>query len=77
MRERRPSVPIVIGIVALTVVVLLDTAQVRERAEDALGRGMPAREAELARGFVLGQDEAIDDLTVEDFRRSGLAHLLR
>lgn len=77
MRERRPSVPIVIGIVALTVVVLLNTAQVRERAEDALGRGMPAREAELARGFVLGQDEAIDDLTVEDFRRSGLAHLLR
>jgi len=47
-----------------------------ERAEQALGRGMPSREAELARGFVLGQDERIDEVTVEDFRRSGLAHLL-
>ena len=76
MRERRPSRPVVFGIVALTVVVLLNGAEVRERAEDALGRGMPAREAELARGFILGQDEAIDAVTVEDFRRSGLAHLL-
>ena len=37
---------------------------------------MPAREAELARGFVLGEDERIDPATVEDFRRSGLSHLL-
>ena len=42
----------------------------------ALGRGMPAREAELARGFVLGDDEGIDAETVEDFRRAGLSHLL-
>ena len=49
---------------------------VRERAESALGRGMPEREAALARGFVLGQDDAIDPRTREDFRRSGLAHLL-
>ncbi len=49
---------------------------IRERAEDALGRGMPEREAALARGFVLGQDDAIDPRTREDFRRSGLAHLL-
>lgn len=49
---------------------------VRERAESALGRGMPEREAALARGFVLGQDDAIDPGTREDFRRSGLAHLL-
>jgi len=76
VRERRPSVPVLVGIAALIVIALLNTAQVRERAEDALGRGMPAREAELARGFVLGQDEAIDAVTVEDFRRSGLAHLL-
>ena len=68
--------PIVLGIAALVVVTLLNTAQVRERAEEALGRGMPPREAELARGFVLGQDDEIDDRTVEDFRRSGLAHLL-
>jgi competence protein ComEC len=49
---------------------------IRGRAADALGRGMPAREAQLARGFVLGQDDRVDTLTREDFRRSGLAHLL-
>lgn len=49
---------------------------VRERASEALGRGMPEREAELARGFVLGQDDGIDPQTVEDFRRAGLSHLL-
>src|SRR4051794_28364511 len=37
---------------------------------------MPEREAQLARGFVLGQDDHIDTLTREDFRRSGLARLL-
>ncbi len=37
---------------------------------------MPAREAELARGFVLGEDDRIDAATVEDFRRAGLSHLL-
>ena len=37
---------------------------------------MPAREAELARGFVLGEDDGIDPRTEEDFRRSGLSHLL-
>ncbi len=37
---------------------------------------MPAREAELARGFVLGEDDGIDESTVEDFRRAGLSHLL-
>jgi competence protein ComEC len=41
-----------------------------------LGRGSPPREAALARGFVLGEDEEIDSATEEDFRRSGLAHLL-
>ena len=37
---------------------------------------MPAREAALARGFVLGEDEGIDAATVDDFRRAGLSHLL-
>jgi competence protein ComEC len=37
---------------------------------------MPAREAALARGFVLGEDDLVDARTVEDFRRSGLSHLL-
>jgi competence protein ComEC len=49
---------------------------IRERAERALERGMPGREAALARGFVLGQDDQIDARTREDFKRSGLAHLL-
>ena len=48
----------------------------RNRAEAALGRAMPEREAALARGFVLGQDDAIDETTTEDFRDSGLSHLL-
>jgi competence protein ComEC len=50
--------------------------EIRGRAEAALGRGMPAREAALARGFVLGEDEQIDEQTIDDFRRSGLSHLL-
>ena len=49
---------------------------IRSRAEAGLGEGMPEREAALARGFVLGQDDRIDPVTIEDFRRSGLAHLL-
>ena len=50
--------------------------EVRLRAETALGRGMPDREAALARGFVLGEDDRIDPRTRDDFRRSNLAHLL-
>jgi competence protein ComEC len=50
--------------------------EVRLRAETALGRGMPEREAALARGFVLGQDDQIDGQTREDFQRSNLTHLL-
>ncbi len=50
--------------------------RMRRRGEEALGRGMPEREAALARGFVLGQDDSIDEATTEDFQRSGLAHLL-
>ena len=49
---------------------------IRERAETALVTGMPAREAALAQGFVLGQDDRLDAETVEQFRRSGLSHLL-
>jgi competence protein ComEC len=50
--------------------------EVRVRAETALGRGMPEREAALARGFVLGEDDRIDGRTRDDFRGSNLAHLL-
>lgn len=55
---------------------LAHTDQIRDRASEGLGQGMPSREAELARGFVLGQDDRIDGKTKEDFRRSGLSHLL-
>jgi len=49
---------------------------VRSRAERALTLGMPAQQAALARGMVLGQDDALDERTLEAFRVSGLAHLL-
>ncbi|MFL5908719.1 MAG: ComEC/Rec2 family competence protein, partial [Solirubrobacterales bacterium] len=49
---------------------------IRLRAERALDRGMPEREAALARGFVLGEDDRIDRSTRDDFQRSNLTHLL-
>jgi competence protein ComEC len=76
VRSPRPSLPVLVGIALLVLIALLRSDEIRERAADGLGRGMPAREAELARGFVLGQDEAIDPQTEEDFRRAGLSHLL-
>jgi competence protein ComEC len=74
-RNRLPGL-VVIAALAVVALALAHRDQIRARAELALGEGMPAREAALARGFVLGQDEAIDDATVEDFRRAGLSHLL-
>ena len=53
---------------------LLD--RMRRRAERAVAVGMPEPEAALARGMVLGQDEQIDKSTRQDWRDSGLAHLL-
>lgn len=49
---------------------------IRSRAEDALDFGIGQREAALARGFVLGQDQAIEEGVADQFRASGLAHLL-
>jgi competence protein ComEC len=49
---------------------------IRTRAEDALSRGMPETEAALARGFVLGEDDRIEGRVRDEFKRSGLAHLL-
>jgi competence protein ComEC len=68
--------PVVVAVLALLAVALTHSGEIRRRAAAGLGRGMPAREAELARGFVLGEDEGIDAATREDFRRSGLSHLL-
>jgi competence protein ComEC len=50
--------------------------RVRGHAERALARGLPPDEAALLRGMVLGQDEAIREPVLEEFRRSGLAHLV-
>jgi competence protein ComEC len=68
--------PVLVGIAVLVAVALARSDEIRARADAGLGRGMPAREAELARGFVLGEDEGIDARTKEDFRRAGLSHLL-
>jgi competence protein ComEC len=76
LRSPRPSLPVLIGIAALVAIALARSDEIRTRALEGLGRGLPAREAELARGFVLGADEGIDPQTEQDFRRSGLAHLL-
>jgi competence protein ComEC len=49
---------------------------IRGRADAALDRGTPDAESALLRGFLLGEDDRIHPATVDDFKRSGLAHLL-
>ena len=75
MRTRYLLLPFLLTAAAVTLA-LIHSAEIRDRAEAALGKGMPAREAGLARGFVLGEDEQLDQRTTDDFRRSGLSHLL-
>jgi competence protein ComEC len=48
----------------------------RRRAERALDAGLDHETAALARGMVLGQDQALGDELREAFHVSGLAHLL-
>lgn len=74
--HRGSVVLVVLAVSAALSLALSHRDEIRARAELALGRGTPAREAELARGFVLGEDDRIDPATVEDFRRAGLSHLL-
>lgn len=50
--------------------------RLRARAERAISAGQSPGHADLVRGLVLGQDEAIAPTVRDDFRRSGLAHLL-
>jgi competence protein ComEC len=76
MGGQRLPVPLVLGLAVALALALGHTAEIRARADAALAVGMPEREFELSRGFVLGEDEGIDPQTVEDFRRSGLSHLL-
>jgi competence protein ComEC len=76
MRDSRPPVLLLAGVAAAAVLALTHTGPIRKRAEVAMGSGMPAREAALARSFVLGEEEQVDERTKEDFRRAGLSHLL-
>jgi competence protein ComEC len=48
----------------------------RRRAEAGLTRRLAAPEAALLRGMVLGQDEQLAEDVRDDFKRSGLAHIL-
>ncbi len=75
MRARALPAPLLL-VAAAVALALSHSGELRARADAALGRGMPAREAALARGFVLGEDEQVDPATTEDFRRAGLSHLL-
>ncbi len=75
MRSPRPSLPVLVGIGLLVAIAVARTGEIRERAEAGLGEGVPQREAALARGFVLG-DEELDPGTKEDFIRAGLSHLM-
>ncbi len=76
MRGGRPPWLVVAAVAAVAALALAHRDAIRGRAERALATGMPPREAQLARGFVLGEDDGIDAATVEDFRRAGLSHLL-
>ena len=49
----------------------------RLRAEHGLAAGVSRRNGDLVSGMVLGEDQRIGDDVRDDFRRSGLAHLLR
>lgn len=71
----RRGLPLVFAAAAV-ILALAHSDEIRARAEAALGRGMPQREAALGRGFVLGEDGEVGSATKEDFRRSGLSHLL-
>jgi competence protein ComEC len=48
----------------------------RLHAESAVAAGLHREEARLLRGMVLGEDEQIQERVRDDFRASGLAHLL-
>jgi competence protein ComEC len=49
---------------------------VRARTERAITAGVPSPQGALARGMVLGQDGALTDAVREDFRATGLSHLV-
>jgi competence protein ComEC len=49
---------------------------VRARAQAALRTGVPAQQSALLRGMALGDDAALSDRTRDEFRASGLSHLV-
>lgn len=53
---------------------IVDT--MRRRAEAGVARGLDPPMAALAHGMVLGEDERISAAMTDDFKASGLAHLL-
>src|SRR6202012_1239096 len=75
MGSPRISLPVLVGLALVVALASAGAGEIRERAEAGLGEGMPPREAALARGFVLGDDDALDSDTKEDFIRAGLSHL--
>jgi competence protein ComEC len=75
-RDSGSTLAVALAVATVVALSLSHAAAIHGRADAALGRGMPPREAELARGFVLGEDDRIDPETVTDFRRAGLSHLL-
>jgi competence protein ComEC len=75
MRSPRISLAVLIGIGLVVALGVARAGEIRERAALGLGEGMPPREAALARGFVLGDDDELDQSTKEDFIRAGLSHL--
>jgi competence protein ComEC len=50
--------------------------RVHRRTDAALGYGLHPREAAVARGMVLGDRSLIPEELEEDFRRSGITHIL-
>ncbi len=50
--------------------------RLRARGEGAVAAGLSESDAALALGMVLGEDEQIDSATRDDWRDSGLSHLL-
>lgn len=51
-------------------------AEVRLALEDALQRALPEPEASLAAGIAYGRDQTLPDDLYDDFRTSGLAHIV-
>ena len=50
--------------------------ELRARAQAALREGIPPQQAALLRGMALGDDAALPDRTRDEFRASGLSHLV-